>query len=85
MRVLCINEDWKRSEATKNKLAPHFMEECEVVEVINSSIGKWYQLEGYDTDTVFAADYFAILTEQSADEMSEEKREAIANIETPVV
>lgn len=61
------------------------MEECEVVEVINSSIGQWYQLEGYDTDTVFAADYFATLPEQSADEMSEETKEAIANLEPQTV
>lgn len=47
--------------------------------------GLYYSLIEFHPDMGFAAVLFVDLPEQSADEMGEESRESIVNIETPVV
>lgn len=92
MRVLCINENWIDNR-TSSPEDPVFNQECEVTscEYLDEEnvfeggawyiepAGIWYRLRGYQCQ--YHASAFAILPEQSADEMSEESKEAIINIE----
>lgn len=47
--------------------------------------GVYYQLLGFDPGEIYHSDLFAILPDQTADEMAEVEKEAITNLETVLV
>lgn len=97
MTVLCIDEKWRGDGKPTPQDAPVFNEQCLVTdcryyeqEIVTyggisflNAPGIYYRLSGYKHQ--YHASHFAIIPEQSADEMSEEKREAIINIETQAI
>lgn len=97
MRVLCINEQWTSMEGMNDTPSPVFNELCDVRDVryfkeeitIVGNIryreieGVYYKLTGYKS--WFHSSNFATLPDQTADEMSEESKEAIVIIENPVI
>lgn len=88
MRVISINDKWVRDlkEESENRPSPHFLEECFVTKQKMHEGNIWYQLGGrFNHHSGFMAKFFAILPDASADEMKEETREAIVNIETQPV
>lgn len=95
MKVICINEKWT-DDGSLEPEAPVFNEECLVTScqyfdeniydrgeiLVCNPAGIWYRLRGYKHQ--YHASNFAILPDKSADEMSQESKEAIINIEQPL-
>lgn len=90
MRVLCINNDcYDIGDLPFGPDDPQIGDECTVIE---SCIGysesgiesPCYELEGY-SPWVYDQRNFATLPDNTADEMAEESREAIVNLETVLV
>lgn len=84
MRVMCINDKWICHTGLKDKLRPS-VGDIDVVfnEEYDEEIGNvFYQLERFGSDRWYRADMFATLPDNTADEMAEESREAIVNLET---
>lgn len=95
MLVLCINDNWVLFDHN-NCETPLFMQQYEVVDYydlpanhsqfgIPLMAGRYYKLGGLNPNRGFHASHFAILPETSADEMKEEQREDIINIEPPIL
>lgn len=100
MRVLCINEEWRNDGVKYDFPTPVFGVEYYAFScayrkketradhanriVATSQAGVYYSLRGFDKHE-FHAINFAILPDATAEEMHEETRESIVNIETPVV
>lgn len=96
MKVICINENFIQKGVMDEVARPHVGEECDVIDVrhceerrqlrgnklIIELAGVYYNIRGYKH--WFRADHFATLPDKSADEMREEEKEAIVNIESPV-
>jgi hypothetical protein len=76
MKVICINDNWNPAP-TPETPCPNFWEECEVIKVETKLNRLWYVLAGYPLRRGYSPDNFAILPDSSADEMREEKHEAI--------
>lgn len=88
MKLICIKdfEEELKAVEEKGKPSPFFMEEVTSLQSKLHNGDLYYQLDGrFDRRSGFRADYFAILPDKSADEMSQEVKEAIVNIETPVI
>lgn len=96
MRVLCINEEWRDDKKKYRHETPVFGGEYTVVncryckkeqyidmkerEIIRHPAGVYYRLSGFKGFEYHAGN-FATLPDQTAEEMSEENRESIANLE----
>lgn len=85
MQVMCIND----SEFNKNRsVNVPVLKVGDIVTVIAAYIDTWdnndpvYAFIEYGCNHIFSQRYFAILPEPSADEMQEEEKEAIVNLET---
>lgn len=93
MKVICINEKWRKSSRVINNPAPHVGEECEVIGTVNSNellqkiegamAGVFYILKGYKDN--FHASHFATLPTADAEEIDQQEKEAIINIEKQLV
>lgn len=90
--VLCIRkEEWAKAP-DDNKPSPGYLEICTVTSQIwlngidsaghKCLPGLYYQLAGYNPKSGFHSKEFITLPDQSADEMQEQEREAIVNLET---
>lgn len=74
---MCIDEVWRPMPEVKDNPAPVVGEECEVEDRVNIYGFEWYYLKGYDQSQVFRASMFAILPDQTADEINAQHKEAI--------
>jgi hypothetical protein len=87
MQVMCVKPFNNNNiiEQCKNAPRPDVGDECQVTHTVMSRQGfNYYMLKefpGYN----YLSTHFAILPEQSADQMQEENREAILNLETTIV
>lgn len=84
---MCINDKWVSSTGLEGKLRPS-VGDIDVVfnEEHDEEIGyAFYQLERFGSDRWYRSDMFATLPDNTADEMAEEEREAIVNLETVLV
>jgi hypothetical protein len=88
-RVICIAHfdlnsvpEWAKK---KRLVKPAIGDLCTVVEVATKLHGTFYTLAEFPDYMEYNAQGFAILPEPDADEMREEVREAIVNIETALV
>lgn len=61
---------------------PDIGDECTVINDFMENGKRYYSLAGYPKEFGYNAVCFAILPDQSADEMQEQEREGIVNIET---
>jgi hypothetical protein len=87
MRVLCINENWISSAGLEGKPRPS-VGDIDVVfnHEYDEHIGKvFYQLERFGSERWYRCDMFAALPDSTADDMQEEEKEAIVNLETVLV
>lgn len=74
---MCINENWRPAPEVENNRKPYCGEVCEVVETHKRHDMDWYILAGFNPHQGFLAVNFAILPDQTADEMQELEKEAI--------
>jgi hypothetical protein len=87
MRVMCISHEVFDDSLPMGPDDPQIGDECEVVCVCvgigDRGIEKpCYELEGYNSEWVYDQRNFATLPDTTADEMQEETKEGIANLET---
>lgn len=77
-QVMCISPTTVEIRKQMNVHSPvEVLREYTVVGVYTENNKVYYYLSGFGIDTVFLSTCFAILPEKSADQMSEEKHEAI--------
>lgn len=100
MKVICINEDWRDDGKSYDFATPVFGSEQEVIScayrerqdttdpkhgtTFTSRAGVYYELRGFP-GLEFHAMNFAILPDTDAEQINQEQKEAIINIETPLV
>jgi hypothetical protein len=87
-KVICVKEFNNADIKQEYKSAPRpdVGDICEVFDVVNDGIPevpyyKLYEFPGYG----YRYEHFATLPERDADEMREEVRESIVNLETSIV
>lgn len=97
MVTMCINDKWIQSQEETGYHCPVFGETCEVVDVryfkeerrtvgdiVEVEIeGVYYKLQYYSG--WFHSSNFATIPRQSAEQINQESKEAIVNIETSLV
>lgn len=88
-KVLCINDVWVSTQKVKHNPKPYCGQELEIFKEHflpdNGTRVPGIYFEFAEFSDVFHAKNFAILPDESADEMSENEREAIVNIEKNVL
>lgn len=94
MKVICINDQWRIPPSHGNYPTPPFMSEHIVVDELVIGSGKYADdlpvLEGtyYQLSDPYSKFYhsskFAILPGADAEQIDQESKEAIVNIEQPV-
>lgn len=85
MRVKCINDKWKASPGCEEAPRPVFNQDYNVdyVAILNGT--ESFILIELGDEYGYRTEFFAILPDNTADEMAEESREAIINLETVLV
>lgn len=81
---MCIEQpiEWRTFSCRNNVSIPDVTDKRTVVKVINNKNGKpGYVLAEHDGRIWFAPECFAILPDQSAEEMQQLEREGIVNLE----
>ncbi|MES2112317.1 MAG: hypothetical protein V4577_26405 [Bacteroidota bacterium] len=84
MKVMCISDKWMCALG-KEKAARPAIGDIDLVieEERDKGDGRlFYRLERFGDESWFRCDMFATLPNSTADEMQEESREAIVNLET---
>lgn len=81
---MCVNDNWITTPGKEHEPRPSVGDIDVVInEELDAEIGMvFYELERFGSRCWYRADMFAILPDQSADEMKEETHEAIVNLET---
>jgi hypothetical protein len=78
MQVMCVKQFENFCKVSFEPMqSPQVGDPDLVIEVIQAYGKVYYKLERFGTNNNYRADHFATLPEQSADEMAEEKHEAI--------
>lgn len=75
MKVICSNDKWRQSPECMGRQAPVYMEECIVVGEFNYFGSLFYELSGYNPDSLFHSDHFIKMSdclEESAVNTKEE-------------
>jgi hypothetical protein len=93
--VLCIRKEKFTKAPTDKNPSPSYLEVCTVtgekfckgIDLAGQKVkpGLYYQLAGYNPKSGFHSAEFIRLPEMDSDELKEETREAIVNLETAIV
>lgn len=78
MRVLCINDKWSQSPACSGRPVPEYMEECIVIDTVGYLGFEFYELSGYDHDSLFFSENFIPLSDEFETELVNVKEEVYA-------
>ncbi len=89
-QVMCVNvpADWPEFCKLKNRTHPDVGDICTVVSIEPHFYYPeitMYMLAEHGNQTLYCSQHFAILPSRSADEMHEEQKEAIINLEHQIV
>lgn len=63
MKVICSNDKWRQSPACSGRPTPAYMEECNVVGEFNYFGCVYYELSGYNPDSIFHSDNFTKMSD----------------------
>lgn len=76
-KVICINDNWVKSEMTKNRPAPIKDEVCVVLEIYEKD---FYILDGYDSDSCFSSSKFRRLDDLYTSDLTRELAEKALSV-----
>jgi hypothetical protein len=79
---MCIKDNLDASDSAKGGPMPVFMGEYTILETHDYKGRAFYALVEFGDFYLYYSDHFATLPDSTADEMQEESREAIVNLET---
>lgn len=85
MTVVCINDNWVPDPDATGKPCPNIGDNDMVTDTIEKVGRAFYILERFGDKRGFLTSHFVDLPDATADEMQDETREAIANLETELV
>lgn len=82
LKVKCINDKWVAAPNCEEAPRPVFNQEYTVVETKMLNFVMSHILVEFGDGYGYRTSHFATLPDETADEMAEESREAIVNLET---
>lgn len=82
MRVKCINDKWQAAPGCEEAPRPVFNKDYNVDDVVILNGIESFILAELGDDYGYRTAFFATLPDNTADEMAEESREAIVNLES---
>jgi hypothetical protein len=85
MNVICVQQLFSHPSNTYNPPMPEVGSEYVVIDEVRHGGFDLYVLAGFPSDCGYVKSGFATLPDSTADEMAEESREAIVNLETVLV